>query len=311
MSGTLALALPEELEALAPLVAERLSPAAHGDLPGWLAALAALPELTATEVRLDDRVTVDGPVTRAERDRLKAALHALHPWRKGPFELFGVHVDSEWRSDWKWRRVAPHLDDLRGRRVLDVGCGNGYFGWRMLGAGAAHVVGIDPSALYCLQHQAVSRYIRCAVNQVLPLRFEELSDARFDTVFSMGVIYHRRDPVDHAARLFRHTRPGGQVVLESLVVDAAVPLEPAGRYARMRNVWLVPTPALLEAWLSEAGFVDVRVVDVAPTSTDEQRSTAWMRFESLREALDPEHPDRTVEGHPAPVRAVAVARRPV
>ena len=64
-------------------------------------------------------------------------LHALQPWRKGPFSLFGVQIDTEWRSDWKWNRVAPHLSPLAGRRVLDVGCGNGYYGWRMCAAGAA------------------------------------------------------------------------------------------------------------------------------------------------------------------------------
>lgn len=311
MSHPLDFTLPEELQALAPRVAQRLAPAAHGNLPGWLAALEALPDLAAAEVDLGDCVTASGPVSAGDRERLEAVLQALHPWRKGPFELFGVRIDSEWRSDWKWQRVAPHLDELAGRRVLDVGCGNGYFGWRMLAAGAAQVIGVDPSVLYCLQHRAVARYLRCPANQVLPLRFEELPDARFDTVFSMGVIYHRRDPDDHAARLFRHTRPGGQVVLESLVVNAARPLEPAERYARMRNVWVVPTPAQLEAWLRSAGFVDVRVVDVTPTSTAEQRATGWMRFESLQQALDPEHPERTVEGYPAPVRAVAVGHRPV
>lgn len=306
--------LSADLEALAPLIAARLSPTGHGDMPRWLAALAALPDLRAERVELGDLVTAEGSVTAPQQALLHAALMQLHPWRKGPFSLFGVHVDSEWRSDWKWQRLSPHLAPLGGQRVLDVGCGNGYFGWRMLAAGARQVVGVDPTLLFCLQHQAVNGYlaprIGAAANQVLPVRFEELPAATFDSVFSMGVIYHRRDPLEHTQRLFRHTCPGGQVVLESLVVEGPEPLCAPDRYARMRNVWNVPTAALLASWLEQAGFVDVRLVDVTRTSLDEQRATPWMRFESLAQALAADA-GSTVEGHPPPVRAIALGRKPV
>jgi tRNA (mo5U34)-methyltransferase len=302
--------LPPDLEPVAALVTERLSPAGHGDLPRWRAALDELPDLHGERISMGDTVTVSGAATDAERARLQAALMQLHPWRKGPFALFDVRIDTEWRSDWKWRRVLPHLAPLAGHRVLDVGCGNGYFGWRMLEAGAAHVVGVDPTLLFCLQHLAVRRYMVTDANLVLPLRFEELPAAGFDSVFSMGVVYHRRDPQEHADRLFRHTRPGGQVVLESLVVEGPEPLRPGERYARMRNVWRIPTPRLMVEWLARAGFRDVRLVDVTRTTSGEQRTTPWMRFESLAEALAPDG-SATVEGHPAPVRAVAVGVKPV
>jgi len=311
LSGSAAHDLPRGLACLAPVIGGRLAPSAHGDMPRWLDALRDLPDLNATTVCLDATVTVEGPVTAEQRARLVHCLQALHPWRKGPFALFGITIDAEWRSDWKWQRVAPHLSPLEGRRVLDVGCGNGYFGWRMLEAGAREVVGVDPTLVFCLQHRAVNRYLGSSANHVLPVRVEELPEALFDTVFSMGVVYHRRDPQAHVQRLLRHTRDGGEVVLESLAVDGPEPLWPRGRYARMRNVRVVPTPALLRFWLEEAGFVDVRLVDVTTTTVEEQRTTPWMRFESFAEALDPEHPDTTVEGHPAPVRAIAVGRKPV
>jgi tRNA (mo5U34)-methyltransferase len=302
--------LPDDLSSLEPLIARRLEPDAHGDMPRWLAALAALPPLVADRVEFGDTVRVDGAATAAQRAGLASALRELHPWRKGPFSLFGVDIDTEWRSDWKWARVAAHVTPLPGRRVLDVGCGNGYFGWRMLGAGAREVIGVDPTLVFALQHRAVNAYIDSDGNRVLPVRFEELPPCRFDTAFSMGVIYHRRDPAEHAARLWSHLRPGGEVVVETLVVGGSEPLQPPRRYARMRNVWTVPTVELLLQWLEGAGFVDARVVDVTPTTTDEQRSTDWMRFESLAEAVDPHDPTRTVEGLPAPVRAVAVALKP-
>ncbi|MDZ7669537.1 MAG: tRNA 5-methoxyuridine(34)/uridine 5-oxyacetic acid(34) synthase CmoB [Gammaproteobacteria bacterium] len=303
--------LPAGCEALAPLITARLAPAAHGDLPRWLAALQALPDLAVDTASLGDTVTFDGPASAAQRRELMDALQALHPWRKGPFRLFGVDIDTEWRSDWKWQRVAPGLASLHGQRVLDVGCGNGYFGWRMLEAGAAEVVGVDPTIVFALQHRAVNHYARSSSNHVLPVRFEEMPEIEFDTVFSMGVIYHRRDPQEHTMRLFRHTRPGGQVVLESLVVAGPQALHPRDRYARMRNVHVVPTAAHLCRWLEAAGFDDARLTDETTTTTGEQRSTAWMRFQSLADSLQPGEPSRTVEGYPAPRRAVVVARKPV
>jgi tRNA (mo5U34)-methyltransferase len=114
----------------------------HGDLPTWKAALAALPRAAHS---LDGTVAapkLGRPVSDPES--LRSVLLQLHPWRKGPLEVGGVMIDSEWRCDMKWNRIAGALD-LRGHTVLDVGCGNGYFGWRMLGAGAECVIGIDPT----------------------------------------------------------------------------------------------------------------------------------------------------------------------
>ncbi|CAN7638872.1 tRNA 5-methoxyuridine(34)/uridine 5-oxyacetic acid(34) synthase CmoB [Aquipseudomonas alcaligenes] len=285
----------------------------HGDLQRWGAAVDALPPITPTRVELAQRFALDGDCDEATRTALKDALMGLIPWRKGPFELFGVHVDTEWRSDWKWSRVSPHLD-LRGKRVLDVGCGNGYYQWRMLGAGADSVVGIDPNWLFFCQFLAMKRYLPDLPAWHLPLALEELPAKLegFDTVFSMGVLYHRRSPIDHLFDLKDCLLRGGELVLETLVVegDAQQVLVPEDRYAQMRNVWFLPSVPALELWLRRAGFVDVRCVDVSVTSIEEQRSTEWMRYQSLPEFLDPADHSRTIEGLPAPARAVMVARKP-
>lgn len=291
----------------------KLSPQAlgrHGDYTRWCEAIQMLPELNVDSAEFTDRVTVHGSIDGTVRNQLIDALLKLHPWRKGPFELFGVHIDSEWRSDWKWRRLAPHLGALHGGSVLDVGCGNGYFGWRALQAGAELVVGVDPTLLFFMQHLAICRYLPDRENWLLPIGFEDLPPAEFDLALSMGVIYHRRDPVEHIAELMRCTRPGGTLVLESLVVQGSENLAPEGRYARMRNVHLLPTPDQMKQWLQDAGAEAVTVVDTTATSTDEQRSTPWMRFESLSECLDADNPACTVEGLPAPVRTIVIARRP-
>jgi tRNA (mo5U34)-methyltransferase len=284
----------------------------HGDLGRWQAALDALPVMQPSKIDLLHSFSLDNDCDAATRQQVRDALFALSPWRKGPFELFGVHVDTEWRSDWKWARVAPHLD-LRGKRVLDVGCGNGYYQWRMLGAGAESVIGIDPNWLFFCQFQAMQRYLPDLPAWHLPLALEELPEKLegFDTVFSMGVLYHRRSPIDHLLALKDCLKKGGELVLETLVVagDAQQVLVPEDRYAQMRNVWFLPSVPALELWLRRAGFVDVRCVDVSVTSLAEQRSTDWMRYQSLGDFLDPNDSSRTAEGLPAPSRAVLVARK--
>ena len=285
----------------------------HGDLPRWQAAVDALPALAVARRELAEAFFLDGTSTAAQRATLEQALKGLMPWRKGPFELFGVHVDTEWHSDWKWARVAPHLD-LAGKRVLDVGCGNGYYQWRMLGAGADCVLGVDPNWLFFCQFLAMKNYLPELPTWHLPLALEELPEKLegFDTVFSMGVLYHRRSPIDHLLALKDCLLRGGELVLETLVVDgdASTVLVPEDRYAQMRNVWFLPSVPALELWLRRAGFVDVRCVDVSVTTTAEQRSTEWMKYQSLPEFLDPQNHGRTVEGLPAPKRAVLLARKP-
>lgn len=304
-----------ELQAVAELCRQRMSPDHHGDAPRWLEALDSLPDVSPGDVSLGDTVCIgsSADMTESQRDALEACLRELQPWRKGPFDFFGVKIDTEWRSDWKWGRIAPALGDLQGARILDVGAGNGYYGWRMLDAGADLVLGVDPTILFNMQHRAACFYLPelAGRNALLPIRFEELpAGPEFDVVFSMGVVYHRKDPREHIARLRSHVAPGGSVVVETLVtgVEHSPWLEPARRYARMRNVWIVPTVETLQVWLAEAGFGGISVVSVDRTTTDEQRTTDWMRFESLAEALDPDDPKRTVEGYPAPVRAVVTGR---
>lgn len=283
-------------EPLEPLVEERLADTAHGDLPRWRRALEALAAEAAG----------DGVI--------REALLSLSPWRKGPFHLGDIMIDAEWRSDLKWDRLQPGLESLAGRTVLDVGAGNGYYALRMRESGARAVIGVDPTILYVIQFLAIQHFRRVPGVFVLPLRLDELpADPRvFDTVFSMGVLYHQRSPLLHLRELRGMLRPGGQLVLETIYVpgDESYACTPPDRYARMRNVWLLPTITELTTWLARTGFRDIGVVDKSRTTTDEQRSTAWMTFDSLAEALQPGDPDRTVEGWPAPRRVAMVANAP-
>lgn len=300
--------LPEQLD-------KGLCPQRYGDLPRWLEVLAQLPDWAVAHRVLDQsRVGAQGlqPLDAATAAQFKQQLLGLHPWRKGPYELFGVHIDTEWRSDWKWDRLAPHITDLRGRRVLDVGCGSGYHCWRMAGAGASEVIGIDPTPLFVVQFWTMQKYLQQPQVWVLPVGIEAVPRKlqAFDTVFSMGVLYHRRSPMDHLLELRDCMRPGGELVLETLVIEGGPGevLVPEGRYARMGNVWFLPSCETLMGWLRKLGFRDPQLLDLTTTTTAEQRSTEWMRFHSLENFLDPEDSARSIEGYPAPRRAVLTAR---
>ncbi|GAA6144265.1 tRNA 5-methoxyuridine(34)/uridine 5-oxyacetic acid(34) synthase CmoB [Thalassolituus maritimus] len=305
--------LPEQLQLF-------LHDKEHGDQARWLTALSSLPEITPDQCDLTAhnlRISKAG-LTENDSSAIEAGLRGLMPWRKGPFQFFDTHVNTEWRSDWKWDRVAPHLAPLTGRNILDVGCGSGYHMWRMLGEGAGRVVGIDPSRLFLMQFQAYKRYAERTLGKLnidlLPLRMEDVP-ARlraFDTTFSMGVLYHRKSPIDHLQELRDTLRPGGQLVLETLVIEGALGevLMPEDRYAMMRNVWFLPSVETLLLWCRRAGLRNARVVDLNQTSLDEQRSTDWMRFNSLPDFLDPQDNNKTAEGYPAPLRVVVLAESP-
>jgi len=290
----------------------------HGDYPRWIQTLEQLSAYKTKRIDLSQaliQIGDENQLNDEDKQPLKQLLLDLHPWRKGPFNVFGVKIDSEWRSDKKWQRLSDSISPLKGRRVLDIGCGNGYYMLRMLGAGAAWVLGIDPTILFNMQFKALSQFSTEEIEaNILPVGIDQLPDKLnyFDTVFSMGVLYHRRSPIDHLYKLFSCLRPGGELVLETLVIEGPENhlLLPDSRYAKMRNVWFIPTAQALKSWLHRCGYSNIRIIDVSTTRLDEQRSTEWMRFESLSDFLDPDDQSRTIEGYPAPVRAILVAERP-
>lgn len=304
-------ALPQQIE-------EALFQSKHGDLETWFSALNQLPQFSPSSIDLNAaqiRIGSSQDVDISTQQHIEASLRQLHPWRKGPFEVFGIPIETEWRSDWKWDRLKPHISSLKDRTVLDIGCGSGYHCWRMAGEGAKLVIGLEPYLLYVMQFYALKTWIESHQSpssaHVLPLGIEALPPnlKAFDTVFSMGVLYHRRSPFDHLFELRDTLKNGGELVLETLVIEGkqGEVLVPDGRYAKMRNVWFLPSVPTLESWLKRAGFKHIRCVDINQTQTAEQHSTDWMRFESLADFLDPNDPNRTIEGHPAPLRTIFVA----
>ena len=314
------------LERIAPAllmsVANVMRQRRHGHFDKWAEIINALPALHPSVSDFNtDKVVLGGvgDVDSTTRQTLRDLLLGLQPWRKGPFEVFGITIDSEWRSNVKWRRLQDHIQPLSGRMALDVGCGNGYYIYKMLGAGARFVLGIDPSQLFMMQFNALKKYTPWIDATVLPLRFDELPLERlreenglFDTLFSMGVLYHRRRPEQHLSDLLNCLKPGGELALETLIIEGQEEdiLIPESAYAKMPNVRSIPTEPALVKMLESAGFAHIRTIDISRTDQSEQRRTDWMSWQSLSDFLDPNDPGLTIEGYPAPRRIVIMCNRP-
>ena len=262
-------------------------------------------------------VVLNSPYIQIKRNDINSselliALKKLLPWRKGPFMFNDFKLESEWQGDLKWQRISKNINPLVNKNVLDVGSGNGYFTLRMAMEGAKKALGIDPFLLFNYQFQAVKSLINSPLEaMILPIRLEDMpKNPLFDSVFSMGVLYHQRDHMNHLNNLKAMMVPGAELILETLVVDGekGYSLIPNDRYARMRNVHCLPSIETLKSWLIDANFQNIKVIDVTKTSPKEQRRTSWIgkNAASLEDFLDPNNSSYTIEGHPAPTRAIII-----
>jgi tRNA (mo5U34)-methyltransferase len=277
--------------------------------------VASMKEHQVSKVQPDSRAVIvgdAGDIGSEAQAYLYKQLVELCPWRKGPFNFFGIHIDSEWQSWMKWDRVLPHISPLKGRKILDIGASNGYYMFRAAAHNPLMVLGIEPQSLFYFQYLAVQKYLKLPNIFCLPITYEEFPDIGpyFDTVFLMGILYHRPSPIQFLQKIRENMKNNAELVVENLVLNCRdnMCLFPMNRYAKMRNIYFIPDLSVMESWLSRAGFNNIRCVDVKKTSLEEQRKTGWIQTESLNDFLDPGNPDKTVEGYPAPVRAVFIAR---
>jgi len=286
----------------------------NGNIPKWSQAIDIIDSLPKGKLSLKQPY-ININHDSIDSESLLNALHKLTPWRKGPFKINDLTLESEWDGDMKWQRITKHIKPLINKRVLDVGAGNGYFTLRMAMKGAKRALGIEPFLLFNYQFRAIKSMIESPLNALLlPIRLEDIPKISiFDTVFSMGVLYHQRDHMAHLSQLREMMAPDAELVLETLVVESPDDfiLVPKGRYANMRNVYSIPSIKTLKSWLKDVNFNNIRVVDVAKTTTAEQRKTPWIgeNAASLEDFLDPLDGSLTIEGYPAPTRAIVICER--
>jgi len=252
-------------------------------------------------------------VSDAARKTIEKDLRAFMPWRKGPFSIFGVDVDAEWRSERKWQRLLPVLPDLQGKTVADIGCNNGYYMFRMASCKPKVVLGLEPTIQHYYCFKALNGMAGMANLSIDLLGVEHLSlfPDCFDVIFLMGLIYHRPSPLDVLRDVYTALKPGGTLILESQAIPGNDPvaLFPEKTYAKVPGTYFVPTGACLANWMQRTGFTDVNLFCSHPMTSAEQRRTDWMVFQSFSDFICSDNPSLTVEGYPAPYRVFLVGRK--
>ncbi len=257
-----------------------------------------------------------GDASEVSKDDLcivESHLRTFSPWRKGPFSVFGIDVDSEWQSQRKWQRLLPKLPDLKDKVVADIGCSNGYYMFRMTPYKPRLVLGLEPS----VQHYYCFKGLNSMANRqnlkidLLGVEHLPLFPECFDVLFLMGIIYHRSSPVDTLRDIYSSLKSGGTLILESQAIPGTdeTALFPEKTYAKVPGTYFVPTGNCLKNWLARAGFSEVELFCQHPMSSVEQRRTNWMEFESYSDFLNPEAPSKTIEGYPAPDRVFIIGRK--
>ena len=278
-------------------------------IENWKKIISNLPLINTTKVDLLNGITVQGKWDSKDKQRTEEDLMQLVPWRKGPFMIQDIFIDAEWQSNMKWERVLDLNIELKGKNILDVGSGNGYYGFRMLGKGAEFVVCLEPNVSHLTQFLVLNHFINSDRIKMVPRRIEEISflDKCFDLVFSMGVLYHQRNPESHLNLLASHLKEGGQIILETLIVpdEYGQALIPKSSYANMSNVWFIHSRKGLEDLINKSGLKILKMGFSVKTMPEEQRATKWMPFRSLVDGLS-QGLDRTIEGLPSPDRVVLV-----
>lgn len=268
-------------------------------------AIQALKTYDDVEVKLGDRVEVQiSNLSTQDAQQIKETALLMKPWRKGPFQINDLLIDSEWQSQIKYNLLEPHFN-LKDKIVGDIGCNNGYYLFRMLSHKPKKLIGFDPSAIYYSQFQFIDHFIKSdIVYELLGVEHVEFYEHKFDILFCLGVLYHRSDPVAMLKSLFKGLNKGGELILDTFMIDgeAEICLTPKDRYSKIPNIYFVPTVNALKNWCHRAGFETIEVLETMKTEHQEQRKTEWIDTQSLEDFLDPKDNTKTVEGYPAPKR---------
>ena len=98
-------------------------------------------------------------LTQEEYELIIQTAKKLIPWRKGPFKVFDLEIDSEWQSNIKYNLIRPFFN-LKDKVVADIGCNNGYYMFRMLEDKPKRLVGFDPSPLTLHQFEFINHFVK-------------------------------------------------------------------------------------------------------------------------------------------------------
>lgn len=264
-----------------------------------------LPNIKNSQIDLQDKITLTcNDISDEDKKHIHESALGLRPWRKGPFQVFDTFINTEWKSFIKYNLLRAHFD-LKDKIVGDIGCNNGYYLFRMLEDNPKKIVGFDPSALCKLQFDFINHFAKTEIKyELLGVEHLPFYEHKFDILFCLGVLYHRGDPVKTLKDLYGSLNKNGELILDTFMIDGeeATALCPGKTYSKIPNVYFVPTINALRNWSEKAKFSSFEVLEIKKTELNEQRRTDWILGESLGDFLDPNNPDLTVEGYPAPKR---------
>ncbi|BBM88408.1 tRNA (mo5U34)-methyltransferase [Spirochaetota bacterium] len=255
---------------------------------------------------------------------LTGLLKALIPWRKGPYNILGHLIESEWRSSLKWERIKPViLPYCNNKCIIDVGANNGYFMYRLAESGAKWVLGLEPTARYVAQYDLLRTCLITSSNHDLlanhylsPLGYEALDyfEARIDIILLLGILYHHPNPLAILRQVHRSLKKGGSVIIDCQGIsdEQNIALFPSRTYTKKRGFWFLPTRNTLIAWLSRTGFQNIDIFYENTLTAEEQRRSVWAPFPSLSEGLSPQNSPavlQTSEKYPPPIRYYLTAHK--
>ncbi len=158
-------------------------------------------------------------------------------------------------------------EQLRGKHVLDIGCGAGGIDCLLVtGYGASRVTGIDVEA--SVLETARARTREAGISDLIELLKVEpgplpFADASFDVVFSKDAIVHIPDKQALAGEVFRVLRPGGVFVASDwLISHDGEPSEDMLAYLASEDLdFGMASPGVYAGALKQAGFVDVALTN--------------------------------------------------
>jgi SAM-dependent methyltransferase len=151
--------------------------------------------------------------------------------------------------------VGPLLspEDFRGRLVAEIGSGTGRIVQMLMGAGARHVVAIEPSRAFDVLRRNVTQY-GDAVESIRATGENIPADRGFEFVLSIGVLHHIPDPAPVVRAAHRALRPGGRMLVwlygrerNRLYLALAQPLRSVTRW--LRPAWVVYLSRILNGLL--------------------------------------------------------------
>ncbi len=272
--------------------------------------IASLPNIKDIKLQIGNIIKISSSsISQEQKELIQSIAKELKPWRKGPFEIFDTFIDSEWQSFLKYNLLEPHFS-LQDKKVADIGCNNGYYMLRMLEQKPKKLVGFDPSPLFRTQFDFINHFIKSdIIYELLGVEHLDIYGEKFDTIFCLGVLYHRSDPIGTLKSLKKGLEKGGELFLDTFIIDGSedIALTPKDRYSKIPNIYFIPTVSALSNWLYRAGFKDIKLLEIKKTDINEQRKTDWIESQSLEDFLDPHNQNLTVEGYPAPKRAYVKA----